>query len=236
MCDVVILVMCAMYWVFKFVHWFCHCYVTKSVKNHLFKIIWDSTIKVNAYGCRPESLNSFDCSVVQTGAFYDDTHCIDHICILEFVQLCYVTWWTMYTLLSLYPPWIRNVFGLHIYDTSIRPQMVISPFCWRDNFCNIWCSCVCNACNVLCYFVFNHFVFVLGMLKNNMRYLIPIKLVQQCMKQLGGQYNVCIYYHHKSPRTVATKWFLSIVHWYEMVHFVRRNEILIVFFINTLHL
>ena len=40
MCDVVILVMCAMYWVLQFVHWFCHCIVTKSVKNHLFKIIW----------------------------------------------------------------------------------------------------------------------------------------------------------------------------------------------------
>ena len=55
MCDVVILVMCAMYWVLQFVHWFCDCYVTKSVKNHLFKIIWDITIKVNAYGCRPEN-------------------------------------------------------------------------------------------------------------------------------------------------------------------------------------
>ena len=29
------------------------------------------------------------------------------------------------------------------------------------------------------------------MLNNKMRYLIPIKLVQQCMNQLGGLYNVC---------------------------------------------
>ena len=55
MCDVVILVMCAMYWVLQFVYWFCHCYVTQSVKNHLFIFIWDITIKVNAYGCRPEN-------------------------------------------------------------------------------------------------------------------------------------------------------------------------------------
>ena len=46
-------------------------------------------------------------------------------------------------------PWIRNDFGLHIDETSIRPQMVISTFCWSDNSCNILCGGICNACNVL---------------------------------------------------------------------------------------
>ena len=42
------------------------------------------------------------------------------------------------------------------------------------------------------------FVFVHGMLNNNMVCLIPFKLDQQCMKQLGGLYiYVCIHYQHK---------------------------------------
>ena len=41
------------------------------------------------------------------------------------------------------------------------------------------------------YFVFNYFVFVLN---DNMGYLIPLKLVQQCMKQLGGLYiYMCVF-------------------------------------------
>ena len=38
------------------------------------------------------------------------------------------------------------------------------------------------------YFVLNYFVCVDRMLYNNMGYLIPFKLGQKCMKQLGGLY------------------------------------------------
>ena len=40
----------------------------------------------------------------------------------------------------------------------------------------------------------------------------------------------------QTPRTVAIKCILLNVNLYIIVHFVRRNEIIIVFLINTLHL
>ena len=47
--------------------------------------------------------NSFDCTVVQACAFYDESYYIDDLRIVEFVKFCYVTWWILSTFfLSLY--------------------------------------------------------------------------------------------------------------------------------------
>ena len=154
MCDVVTLVMCAMYWVLQFVscklHWFCHCIVTKSVKNHLYKNMLNITIKVNAYGCRPEN------GIIPF--MYSGTNW----CILWWellISLFMHTWICSIILRHLVntvhfssvalSTWIRNVFGLRIDENSIRPEMVISTFCWSVSFCSIWCGGICNACNVL---------------------------------------------------------------------------------------
>ena len=48
------------------------------------------------------------------------------------------------------------------------------------------------------YFVLNYFVCVDCMLNNNMGYLVRFKLVQQCMKQLGGLYMWNVLYENGS--------------------------------------
>ena len=52
MCDVVILVMCAMYWVLQYVSIDFVIVWWQSVNIHLFK---NNTIEVSAYGCRPKN-------------------------------------------------------------------------------------------------------------------------------------------------------------------------------------
>ena len=154
MCDVVTLVMCAMYWVLQFVtidfvivSWQKVLIITFS---KLFDNLLHITIKVNAYGSRPEN--------GRIPFMYSGTNW----CIL---------WWDLLNSLFMHSwicsiflrhlvnnvhissvalsPWIRNVFGLRIDENSIRPQMVIWTFCWSDSFCSIWCGGNCNACNVL---------------------------------------------------------------------------------------
>ena len=146
MCDVVIFVMCAMYWVLQFVHWFCHCYVTKSVKNHLFKIIWDITIMA-ADPRMVEFLWLFSCTnwcILWWHLLYWS---FKHTWICS-ILLRHLLNTVLHISVAL-SPWIRNVFGLHFDATSIRPQMVISTFCWNDSFCSIWCGGICNASNEL---------------------------------------------------------------------------------------
>ena len=82
--------------------------------------------------------NSFDCTVVQACAFYDEIYYFDDLRIVEFVKKIFRHLVNTVHIFSVaLSPWIRNVFGLHIDETSIRPQMVISTFCWSDNLCNI---------------------------------------------------------------------------------------------------
>ena len=77
------------------VHWFSHCIVTKSVQNLLFKIIGEYVKYYHTSKCF--WLNLFESTVVQNGAFKDENYCIDHLCIVEFVNSCYITRWILYT-------------------------------------------------------------------------------------------------------------------------------------------
>ena len=69
--------------------------MTKSVQNLLFKIIGEYVKYYNTCKClwlqTSEWLNFFESTVVQNGAFKDENYCIDHLCIVEFVNCCYIT-------------------------------------------------------------------------------------------------------------------------------------------------
>ena len=67
--------------------------------------------------------------MVQNGAFYDENDCINYLRILEFKVLLRHLVNTVHNSSVALSPWIRNIFGLHIDETSIGPQIVISMFC-----------------------------------------------------------------------------------------------------------
>ena len=76
------------------------------------------------------------------------------------------------------------------------------------NFCNVSSGGICYACYVV------SIVFVHRILNNNKWCLISLKLVQQCMKQLG-----VVYIFVSSLK--SEKGSCEMSSWYKMVHYVR---------------
>ena len=70
--------------------------------------------------------------MLQYGVFYDAKYFIDYLClcILEFVKIFLLHLVNTVHISSVtLSPWIMKVFDLHIKETCIGPQIVISTFC-----------------------------------------------------------------------------------------------------------
>ena len=70
--------------------------------------------------------------MLQNGVFYDANYYIDYLClcILEFVKVFLLHLVNTVHISSVaLSPWIMNIFGLHINQTSFGAQIVISTFC-----------------------------------------------------------------------------------------------------------